>query len=123
MLSPGSDLALLQQKSDIVSALAVIFCFEITILKLRSLLMEWGHEVSDTHLPKLCLHTWGWVPKEVGVGWKISDDGANTAASAVHSIKYLGCHIDSNNLYEKLFQETLLSFDRCAELLGRKGIG
>ena len=50
MLSPGSDLVILQQKADIVSAFAIIFSFDIAIDKLCSLLMEWGHEMSDALL-------------------------------------------------------------------------
>jgi len=60
MLSPGSDLVILQQKADIVSAFAIIFNYDIAIDKLRSLFMEWGHEVSDTLLPKLKIYKRGW---------------------------------------------------------------
>ena len=37
-----------------------------------------------------------------------------------HSIKYLGCHIDSNNLYETIFQETLLMIRQMCRTIGRK---
>ena len=40
-LTPFSDLTLLQRKADIVSAFAMIFGFEISVTRLRSLLMEW----------------------------------------------------------------------------------
>ena len=109
---PCSDLVLLQRKVDIVSAFCMIFGFELSIPKLRSLLMEWGNEVSDHLFPKINIHTWGWVPTEVGVGWKIPKKDENgmeieIAVQGLHSLKYLGIPIDSNNLYEKLFQETL----------------
>ena len=120
MLSPGSDLVILQQKADIVSAFAIIFSFDIAIDKLRSLLMEWGHEMSDALLPRLRIYKRGWVLKEVGVGWKIPVEGADLIASKTHSIKYLGCQIDSDNQSERLFQETLLMIKKMCRTIGSK---
>ena len=119
MLSPGSDLNILQQKADIVSAFAIIFNFEITIIKLRSLLMQCGNEIPDVTAPKLRIHTRRWLPIEVGVGWKIPATG-EAVPLRVHSIKYLGCHIDSNNLYETLFQETLLMIRQMCRIISSK---
>ena len=50
-LTPCADLITLQRKADIVSAFAIIFGFEISITKLRSLLMEWGNEVPKHLFP------------------------------------------------------------------------
>ena len=120
MLSPGSDLVILQQKADIVSAFAIIFSFDIAIDKLRSLLMEWGHEMSDALLPKLRIYRRGWVLKEVGVGWKIPEDGSDPILSKTHSIKYLGCQIDSDNQSKRLFQETLLMIRKMCRTIATK---
>ena len=57
------------------------------------------------------------IPTEVGVGWKIS---AGWSPEVPHSIKYLGCHIDSNNLYETIFQETLIMIRQMCRTIGRK---
>ena len=90
----------------------MIFGFEISVAKLRSLLMEWGNEVPTYLFPKLVIHTWDWIPSEVGVGWtlpKKNEEGQDigVAQQGLHSLKYLGIHIDFNNFHEKLFQETL----------------
>ena len=74
-------MVVLQQKADIVSAFAIIFNFDIAIDKVRSLLMEWGHEMTDALLPKLRIYRRGWVLKEVGVGWKIPDNGLDPILS------------------------------------------
>ena len=79
--------------------------------------MEWGNEIPNAIAPMLKIHTRGWVPTEVGVGWKIS---AGSSPGVPHSIKYLGCHIDSNNLYETIFQETLLMIRQMCRIIGSK---
>ena len=75
LLSPTSELQLLQRKANIVSAFAMIFGLEISITKLRSLFMEWGNEIPVHLLPKVEIHQWGWVPCEVGLGWVIPPHG------------------------------------------------
>ena len=75
LLSPTSDLELLQRKANIVSAFAMIFGLEISITKLRSLFMEWDTEIPARLLPRLEIRQWGWVPCEVGLGWVIPEPG------------------------------------------------
>jgi hypothetical protein len=82
--------------------------------------MEWGHETVEVLFPKLKIYTRGWVMKEVGVGWRIPDDGSRSTHTSLHSIKYLGCQIDSDNQSEKLFQETLLTIRRMCRTIGSK---
>ena len=41
---------------DLVSAFCMIFGFELSITKLRSLLMEWDNEVPDHLFPKIIIH-------------------------------------------------------------------
>ena len=125
-LTPCSDLLTLQRKADIVSTFAMIFGFEISIIKLRSFLMQWENEIPEHIFPKIKVHKWGWVPCEVGVGWKIpeKDDEGNdktVATRGFHSVPYLGIKIDSNNIYERMFQETLkLIKDMCRIVRGKK---
>ena len=95
-----------------MSTFAMIFGFEISMIKLRSLLMQWGNEISEHIFPKIKIRKWGWVPCEVGVGWKIpeKDDEGNdktVATMGFHSVPYLGIKIYSNNIYERMFQKTL----------------
>ena len=111
-LTPCSDIETLQRKADIVSTFAMIFGFDISIKKLRSLIMEWGSEIPDHIFPKIKIHKWGWTPCEVGVGWRIpekDEDGNDrtVARMGFHSLRYLGIQIDSNAFFESLFQETL----------------
>jgi hypothetical protein len=111
-LTPCSDIETLQRKADIVSTFAMIFGFDISIKKLRSLIMEWGSEIPDHIFPKIKIHKWGWTPCEVGVGWRIpeKDEEGNDRTAArmgFHSLRYLGIQIDSNAFFESLFQETL----------------
>ena len=74
--------------------------------------MEWGSEIPNHIFPTIKIHKWGWIPFEVGVGWKIpeKDEEGNdktVARMGFHSVKYLGIQIDSNAFYERLSQETL----------------
>ena len=87
--------------------------------------MEWGNEVPTYLFPKLVIHTWGWIPSEVGVGWtlpKKNEEGQDigVAQQGLHSLKYLGIHIDSNNFHEKLFQETLRIIRSMCRVIGSK---
>ena len=55
-LTPCSAIETLQRKADIVSTFAMIFGFDISIKKLRSLLMEWGSEIPDHIFPTIKIH-------------------------------------------------------------------
>ena len=121
LLSPASDLELLQRKANIVSAFAMIFGLEISITKLRSLFMEWGTEIPAHLLPRLEIRKWGWVPCEVGLGWVIPEPGLQLPLEIeFSSITYLGIHIESNSLFERLFQETLQIIRNMCRIIGSK---
>ena len=54
--------------------------------------MEWGNEKPDHIFPTIKIHKWGWIPCEVGVGWKIpeQDDEGNdktVARLGFHSLR------------------------------------
>ena len=88
--------------------------------------MQWGNEIPEHIFPKIKIHKWGWAPCEVGVGWKIPEkdyegNDKTVATMGFHSVPYLGIKIDSNNIYERVFQETLkLIKNMCRTVRGKK---
>ena len=86
----------LQLKADIVSAFAGIFGIKIATTKLRTFAKCWGSEPSGwTHGDySLLVRNENWEPTEIPVLY------ANL--SRIDSVfRYLGVHIDSNNLYRQ----------------------
>jgi len=129
MFTPATQVQTLQRKADIISAFTIIFGFNISIEKLRSIVCEWGDEQPALINPVILVHTKGWIPHAVGVGWKIPEgeggawDGKRIIAAhqrTMVTMPYLGIKLDGDNQHDTLFKETLAMINGMCKVIRAK---